>query len=58
MHHGWDIGAGRFMVHHNDWVGTTWMDTMEPCFEDLIVEQLQRHLDMFPDTFEGIAIDR
>ena len=46
------------MVHHDDWVGTTWMDTMEPCFEDLIVEQLERHLEKFPDTFEGIAIDR
>jgi hypothetical protein len=34
------------------------MDTMEPCFEDLIVEQLQMHIDKFPDTFEGIAIDR
>jgi hypothetical protein len=45
-------------VHHDDWVGTTWMDTMEPCFEDLIVEQLQRHIDKFPNTFEGIAIDR
>jgi len=33
------------------------MDTMEPAFEDLIVEQAQRHLDKLP-TFEGIAIDR
>jgi len=30
---------------------------MEPCFEDLIVEQLQRHIDKLPN-FEGIAIDR
>lgn len=58
LHHGWDIGAGRFMVHHDDWVGTTWMDTREPCFEDLLVEQLERHIVKFPDTFEGIAIDR
>ena len=27
------------MVHHYDWVGTTDMDTMEPIFEDLLVEQ-------------------
>ena len=27
LHHGWSVMAGRFMVHHNDWVGTTWMDT-------------------------------
>jgi len=58
LHHGWTLTGGRFMVHHNDWVGTTDMDTMEPCFEDLLVEQLQRHLDKLPDTFEGIAIDR
>ena len=58
LHHGWDLGAGRFMVHHDDWVGTTWMDTQEPDFEDLIVEQLERHLIKFPLSFEGIAIDR
>ena len=45
------------MIHKSDWVGTTLMDTMEPCFEDLIVEQLQRHIDKLPH-FEGIAIDR
>jgi hypothetical protein len=34
------------------------MDTMEPAFEDLIVEQCARHLLKLPATFEGIAIDR
>jgi hypothetical protein len=33
------------------------MDTQEPAFEDLIIEQAQRHTDMIP-SFEGIAIDR
>jgi hypothetical protein len=33
------------------------MDTAEPVFEDLIVEQAGRHLEMLP-SFEGIAIDR
>lgn len=33
------------------------MDTAEPAFEDLIVEQAARHLQMIP-SFEGIAIDR
>jgi hypothetical protein len=42
----------------NDWVGTSDMDTLHPIFEDLIVEQLQRHVEKLPDTFEGIAIDR
>ena len=39
LHHGWSVNGGRFMVHHYDWVGTTDMDTMEPIFEDLLVEQ-------------------
>ena len=33
------------------------MDTMNPLFEDLIVEQATRHLEKIPH-FEGIAIDR
>ena len=33
------------------------MDTIEPCFEDLIVEQCARHLTQLK-SFEGIAIDR
>jgi len=57
LHHYWSQFRGKNMVHKDDWVGTTLMDTMEPCFEDLIVEQLQRHIDKLPN-FEGIAIDR
>ena len=57
LHHGWSVNGGKFMVHHYDWVGTTDMDTMEPIFEDLIVEQAQRHVDRLK-KFEGIAIDR
>ena len=45
------------MVHKYDWVGTTDMDTQEPVFEDLIIEQAARHLAELP-AFEGIAIDR
>lgn len=57
LHHSWSQYRGKSLVHKSDWVGTTLMDTMEPCFEDLIVEQLQRHIDKLPN-FEGIAIDR
>jgi len=57
LHHYWSQYRGKNMIHKDDWVGTTLMDTMEPCFEDLIVEQLQRHIDKLPN-FEGIAIDR
>lgn len=57
LHHGWSVPGGKFMVHHYDWVGTTDMDTIEPYFEDLIVEQARRHLSKLP-VFEGIAIDR
>ena len=45
------------MIHKSDWVGTTLMDPAEGCFDDLLVEQLQRHVDKLPH-FEGIAIDR
>ena len=41
LHHYWSQYRGKNMVHKSDWVGTTLMDTMEPCFEDIIVEQLQ-----------------
>lgn len=58
LHHGWTITGGRFMVHHNDWVGTTDMDTMEPCFEDMLIEQAERHILKLGPQFEGIAIDR
>jgi len=58
LHHGWTITGGRFMVHHNDWVGTTDMDTMEPCFEDMLIEQAERHITKLGPRFEGIAIDR
>lgn len=44
-------------MHYSDWVGTTDMDTMVPAFEDLLVEQLERHVTRLP-AFEGIAIDR
>ena len=51
--------APRFDILESgsDWVGTTDMDTQEPAFEDLIIEQAQRHIDRIP-SFEGIAIDR
>ena len=45
------------MVHKEDWVGTTLMDPAEPVFEDLLLEQLDRHITRL-DHFEGIAIDR
>ena len=57
LHHGWSVIKGKFMVHKNDWVGTTDMDTQVPVFEDLIIEQAARHLTELP-AFEGIAIDR
>lgn len=55
--HGWSVGGGFFNKEKHDWVGTTDMDTMEPCFEDLIVEQCARHISKLK-SFEGIAIDR
>ena len=57
LHHGWSLIHGKFTVHKTDWVGTTDMDTQEPVFEDLIIEQAARHLAELP-AFEGIAIDR
>ena len=57
LHHGWDAYHGKWMVHKSDWVGTTDMDTQVPVFEDLLVEQLVRHIEKLPH-FEGIAIDR
>ena len=57
LHHGWDVYHGKWMVHHSDWVGTTDMDTQVAVFEDLLVEQLDRHLEKLPH-FEGIAIVR
>ena len=57
LHHGWDTFHGKRMVHRSDWVGTTDMDPMVPYFEDLLVEQLERHVDKIT-AFEGIAIDR
>eukprot|EP00038_Savillea_parva_P010156 m.188310 g.188310 ORF g.188310 m.188310 type:complete len:848 (+) comp17384_c0_seq1:177-2720(+) len=54
---GWSVPVGKFTQAMHDWVGTTDMDTAEPAFEDLIVEQAARHLQMIP-SFEGIAIDR
>lgn len=40
-----------------DWVGTTDMDPMEPTLQQLLLEQLARHIELLP-AFEGIAIDR
>ena len=57
LHHRWSQYRGKEMIHKSDWVGTTLMDPMEPIFENLLVEQLQRHIDRLPN-FEGIAIDR
>ena len=57
LKHGWSVGGGLFESEKHDWVGTTDMDTIEPCFEDLIVEQCARHLTQLK-SFEGIAIDR
>ena len=51
LHHGWDYYHGKWMVHHYDWVGTTDMDTMVPVFEDLIVEQIDRHLLKLPGIY-------
>ncbi len=57
LKHGWSVGGGFFNKEKHDWVGTTDMDTWEPCFEDLIVEQCARHIPKLK-SFEGIAIDR
>ena len=46
LKNGWSVGGGFFAKEHHDWVGTTDMDTWEPCFEDLIVEQV-RHFYCF-----------
>ena len=53
---GWDVGRGSF-EWGLDWVGTVDMDTAFLPFQDIIVEQAERHVLTLP-AFEGIAIDR
>jgi len=57
LREGYSVVSGKFTAPKSDWVGTTDMDTMEPVFEDLILDQAARHLQKIP-SFEGIAIDR
>ena len=56
LHHGYSVCGGRFMVHHNDWVGTTWMDTMEPDFEVHLypcVSHLDQYVYLILDSNHG-----
>jgi SSS family solute:Na+ symporter len=55
---GYSVAGGVFFNHtFSDWVGTTLMDPAEPFFQALLIEQLQRRIDL-TQSMQGIAIDR